>query len=207
MGDIIGIEEMQVSSEAHNLELTIAATVDFTNAFQIRTKMNGYNGGRSYFLRSETEGGLASLIQGFAFIAEGAGRKARAQTGWAIARERARSLYNSSGFQSIAAFLILAVSFAIVFLHVPLSERRGGQNFGITILEAQLQTEQLYQADGSATLIKQALDSANTGFTALFTLELLLNLFCHWLRDFASNSWCPCGLLFVPATIQTIHHA
>jgi hypothetical protein len=65
------------------------------------------------------------------------------------------------------------------------------QNFGVTILEAQLQAHELYRADGSATPIKQALDSANTAFTAVFTLELLLNLFCHWLREFASNSWSP----------------
>jgi hypothetical protein len=27
------------------------------------------------------------------------------------------------------------------------------------------------------------------GFTVVFTIELLINLFCHWFREFASNSW------------------
>jgi hypothetical protein len=29
----------------------------------------------------------------------------------------------------------------------------------------------------------------NTGLTAVFTVELLVNMFAHWFADFASNSW------------------
>ena len=28
-------------------------------------------------------------------------------------------------------------------------------------------------------------------FTAVFTVELLINMFAHWFRDFAYNSWYP----------------
>jgi hypothetical protein len=111
--DIIGIEEMQFSSEAPQIDSTIEANVDFTNAFQIRTRTDGYNGGRSYFLRSESEGDLAGLIQEIALIAKGAARKASAQTKWALAQEHARSVYNSIWFQGIASFLIIAVSAAL----------------------------------------------------------------------------------------------
>ncbi len=109
LGDITGIEIMQVSPEAHKIESTIETAVDFHNAFQIRTKLDGYNSGRSYFLRSEADSDLASLIQGIVFVAEGAARKALARTPLSIARGHARSIYNASWFQGIAAFLIVAV--------------------------------------------------------------------------------------------------
>ena len=115
LGDIIGIQEMTVDSDPRNsqqVESTIETTVDFTNAFQIRTRQDGYNGGRSYFLRMESGGDLATLIQGIVVAAESAARKARARSKFAIAQDRARNLYNSSWFQGTAAFLIIAVSSA-----------------------------------------------------------------------------------------------
>jgi hypothetical protein len=114
--EIIGIEEMEVSSEenmSQHIESTIETTVNFTNAFQIRTKNEGYNGGRSYFLRAESEVDLAILIQGVAVAAKGAARKARARSTIQIAQDHARSLYNSSWFQGTAAFLIIAVGPAL----------------------------------------------------------------------------------------------
>ena len=109
--DIIGIDEIQASSEASpQIDSTIEAHVDFTNAFQIRTRTDGYNGGRGYFLRSESGGDVASLIQGIALVAKVAARKARGRTKWGLAQEHARSVYNSILFQGIASFLIIAVS-------------------------------------------------------------------------------------------------
>ena len=115
--DIIGIEEMPANPERDQIESTIASTVDFTNAFQIRTRKDGYNAGRSYFLRGKSDLDLAGLIQGIVTVAKGAARKARARSPWAIAQEHARALYNSSWFQGTAAFLIIAVSAAPMLHH------------------------------------------------------------------------------------------
>ncbi len=114
---ISGIEEMQVSSERGQVESAIETTVDFTNAFQIRTRADGYNAGRSYFLQVKSDQDLAGLIQGITSVAKCAARKARARSPWAIAQEHARTLYNSSWFQGTAAFLIIAVSAALMPHH------------------------------------------------------------------------------------------
>jgi hypothetical protein len=49
--------------------------------------------------------------------------------------------------------------------------------------------ENLYNADGSMTIAKATLDSLNMAFTLLFTVELLVNLFSHWIWDFITNPW------------------
>jgi hypothetical protein len=115
--DIVAIEKMNVSSGAQQMESTIETTVDFTDAFQIRTKKDGYNAGRSYFFRSESGGDLASLIQGISSVAELAVQKATVRSNWVTAREQSRILYNSSWFQGVAAFLIIAVSAALTRHH------------------------------------------------------------------------------------------
>ena len=38
------------------------------------------------------------------------------------------------------------------------------------------------------------LDTMNLAFTVIFTLELVINLCAHWLRDFVCNSWSPPAL-------------
>ncbi len=52
-----------------------------------------------------------------------------------------------------------------------------------------MSAESLVNADGSLTPTKRLLDNLNTGFTAIFTVELLANMFSHWFTDFFSNSW------------------
>ncbi len=63
------------------------------------------------------------------------------------------------------------------------------QNFSVSIYEAQVPVEWLFDAEGSTTGIKQTLDTLNMAFTFLFTIELLINLFSHRLREFVSNPW------------------
>ncbi len=71
---------------------------------------------------------------------------------------------------------------------MPLRAKRS-QNFCTSVVEAQLPADSLIGADGSPTPTKRLLDNLNTAFTAVFTLELLANMFSHWLSDFVSNSW------------------
>jgi hypothetical protein len=37
--------------------------------------------------------------------------------------------------------------------------------------------------------VKQLLDNLNLFFAVIFAIELFVNLFSHWLRDFVCNSW------------------
>ncbi len=63
------------------------------------------------------------------------------------------------------------------------------QNFCTSVVEAQLSTESLVNADGTLTPTKRLLDNLNAAFTAIFTVELLANMFSHWFTEFFSNSW------------------
>ena len=63
------------------------------------------------------------------------------------------------------------------------------QNFCVSAAEVQVQSEDLYRADGSPTRTKQILEILNTVFTIVFTVELLLNFLSQNLRDFLTNAW------------------
>jgi hypothetical protein len=63
------------------------------------------------------------------------------------------------------------------------------QNFLASAFEAQMDKESLYNEDGTITSEKSTLDSMNTAFTIIFTVELLVNLLSHWIRDFITNPW------------------
>ncbi len=52
-----------------------------------------------------------------------------------------------------------------------------------------MEKEMLYNPDGSMTSVKSNLDILNTAFTVIFTIELLINVFAHWIREFVSNPW------------------
>jgi voltage-gated sodium channel len=52
-----------------------------------------------------------------------------------------------------------------------------------------MEKERLYNSDGTMTSLKFTLDSINTVFTIIFTIELLINLFAHWIHEFISNPW------------------
>ena len=111
LADIIGIEDVPHREETLEIESAMETAVDFTNAFQIRTKRDGYNAGRSYYFRSD--GDLGNLIEGIVAASKAAARKANARTRWENVQDKARSLYNASWFQGVAAFLIIAVRAAL----------------------------------------------------------------------------------------------
>jgi hypothetical protein len=62
------------------------------------------------------------------------------------------------------------------------------QNFMSTIMEAQY-GRLLELQDGSSTLLGAMVDRLNLFFTAYFALELILNAYAHWIRDFISSGW------------------
>jgi hypothetical protein len=63
------------------------------------------------------------------------------------------------------------------------------QNFCVSAAEVQMPRETLFEADGSPTSAKQLLELLNTIFTALFSVELLLNFLSQSIREFFSNAW------------------
>jgi hypothetical protein len=49
--------------------------------------------------------------------------------------------------------------------------------------------DSLFNPDGSPTFYQQLLDDLNMTFTIIFTVDLLINLFAHWINDFITNPW------------------
>jgi hypothetical protein len=101
-------EDKKIVSRSRS-ESTIENTIDFSNSFQIRTAKEGFNGGRKYFLRADSEKSCAAAIRYTLFATKEAARKAESRSRWALLQERMRSVNNSDWFQGIATFLIMAV--------------------------------------------------------------------------------------------------
>ena len=62
------------------------------------------------------------------------------------------------------------------------------QNFAITAAEAQLASS-LVSSDGGPTAVGAQLERVDMFFTLLFTAELVVNAYAHWLRPFLADGW------------------
>jgi hypothetical protein len=112
--EIIGVESMVGIRESESPEgqpqNEFEKAMDFTSAFQIRTKKNGYNAGRKYFIRGDSDQERDELINQLTVLSKIAIARAETATKWERMQSRVRVVYNSSLFQGVAAFLIIAVS-------------------------------------------------------------------------------------------------
>jgi hypothetical protein len=113
LAEVTSVESIKAIDKKDELksisESAIENAIDFSNAFQINTKQNGYNAGRKYFLRSESEIGLPALISSLRRAAQTAAENAETRSTWQKMQDRVRALYNSDWFQGVATFLIMAV--------------------------------------------------------------------------------------------------
>ncbi len=105
---MVGIRESESPEGQPQNEFEKA--MDFTSAFQIRTKKNGYNAGRKYFIRGDSDQERDELINQLTVLSKIAIARAETATKWERMQSRVRVVYNSSLFQGVAAFLIIAVS-------------------------------------------------------------------------------------------------
>ena len=113
LAEVIGIESMvnvreSDQNEAHP-QNEFEKAMDFTSAFQIRTIKKGYNAGRKYFLRASSDDERDELIKQLTVLSKIAIARAETATEWERMQSRVRVVYNSSLFQGVAAFLIIAV--------------------------------------------------------------------------------------------------
>jgi hypothetical protein len=111
--EVTSIETMQSlehkDTEKSLSENTFEVAVDISNAIQIRTKKDGYNAGRKYFLQASSDEELNEVLGELRSLSASATERAEANSKWAKMQERVRLFYNSSVFQALAAFLIIAV--------------------------------------------------------------------------------------------------
>ncbi len=119
--DAIPLAEVEAIDSMQNLDQTYVqehhptnsfeTAIDFTNAFQIRTRKGGYNAGRKYLLRAESEAEVDSIITDLKRVTKLAAKKAAARSYFSKIQKRVRVAYNSTVFQSISAVLIVVVRF------------------------------------------------------------------------------------------------
>jgi hypothetical protein len=63
---------------------------------------------------------------------------------------------------------------------------------------------ELFQADGSPTNASLFLDNLNFILTIIFTVELLINMYAHWLVEFITNRWSVFDLIVVTLSLVTL---
>jgi hypothetical protein len=119
--DVTGVDLMQDVDQKGNSslqrsfsEITVENVIDFARAFQIRTKMDGYNSGRKYILKAGSDETMRSLVIGIPNFSKAAVLRTDARPMWRRMQDRVRAMYGSSWFQGVATFLIMAVSANIV---------------------------------------------------------------------------------------------
>ncbi|EKX31043.1 hypothetical protein GUITHDRAFT_122754 [Guillardia theta CCMP2712] len=136
------------------------------NVFTVYTIPNGRNSGRPTVLRAGDKQELEKWLAGIEHAKKVAERieLAKGDVGM-LARERrlARELYESFGFQ-------LAIGLVIFFSYVA------------SLANAQLLPESGSDMDRNFRIIELAV-------TAVFTLELVVNLFGHWFNKFFRDGW------------------
>ncbi len=101
----------QTYVEEHQPTNSFEAAIDFTNAFQIRTQKGGYNAGRKYVLRAESEDEITLMVADLKRVTKRAAKKAAARSRLGKIQKRVRVVYNSTVCQFISAILIIAVRF------------------------------------------------------------------------------------------------
>jgi hypothetical protein len=111
LAEVTGIDTMQDVDQNDISKNNFESAVDFTNAFQIRTKKDGFNAGRKYFIQANSEEELTQLVAEITHVAKVAVEREAARSKWERMQTRVQIFYNNSWFQGIAAFLIIAVPF------------------------------------------------------------------------------------------------
>jgi hypothetical protein len=120
LAEVTGIDSMQEVDQNDISKNNFEAAVDFTHAFQIRTKRDGYNAGRKYFVQANSDQELAQLVAEISRVAKVAAEREAARSKWERMQKKVQKIYNHSWFQGVAAFLIIAVLSYMPTAQIPL---------------------------------------------------------------------------------------
>jgi hypothetical protein len=136
---------------------------------QIVTVNDGYNSGRKYYIKTDSEDTHKKIMEVLARKAKKARSIREAKTKFEKVRDKAAIIYASWPFQYFFAFLIAT-------------------NFAFNVAEMQL-VEDLLADDGSLSGSGSTFYNTDLFFTLMFAFELAFNLFAHPLRIFFNSGW------------------
>ena len=111
--DIVTDEQTQQSTKDPRLEcgnLAVRSQALFFHSFQIETLQDGYNSGRNYRIRTESNEQCASVVATLNAAAKKARKAAVTASRFEKSQKTLLKIYNSFLFQSLSAGLILAVT-------------------------------------------------------------------------------------------------
>jgi hypothetical protein len=121
LAEVTSIEPMQSAEQKETekstseVENAFEVAVDNSNGIQIRTRKDGHNAGRKYYLQASSEGEFDVILKDLRSLTKIAVERAEASSKWSKLQERVRVVYESSWFQGIAAFLIISVRANTIF--------------------------------------------------------------------------------------------
>ena len=191
------VEESQSLAHIASLE-TVASTL---SAFQIRTVRTGYNCGRKYCLQAKSDRQCDELIKLLNSLAAAVATQRLIATKTVLERSQdaVRKFFDSPGFQVASAGLILATLvistlLIAIMLMIKCSRPRNEHRCVLTVSTTQVMSAVEAQLgggvendDGSLSEAGRQLDVGNTVITLLFAVELLINLYAHWWREFFAS--------------------
>jgi hypothetical protein len=104
-----GSERSNMNSDRQSTKVSDSNRTKFRNAVLINTIMDGYNSGRAYYLQAETEEVCRELAKTLAVMSKDAKKRAEAKTRFQKMQGKVLKFYESTPFQCLVAFLIVAV--------------------------------------------------------------------------------------------------
>ncbi len=117
LSEITTIESMHDTHQFHpsqnHSKNSYESVIDFTHAFQIRTRKDGQNAGRKYVFRASSDDEVMVIIRDIKQLAEHAAERAVSKSHWGNLKRRVNDLYKSAVFQGLSAFLIIMVRLGI----------------------------------------------------------------------------------------------
>ncbi len=111
--DQIPLSEITQVKEMDAAEKGIDNMAKNENELMIETNPEGYNSGRTYYLKAESKTSCQEKIRKLKHFRAAAYERAHAQSAFRQAQLRVLKVYRSTPFQRLVAFLIISVSFFI----------------------------------------------------------------------------------------------
>ena len=152
----------------------------YLNTLQIQTVPDGFNSGRTYYLRATNETECREIVRELTLLSIKARNFAESRSRWLRYQQKVYFFYHSLPFQTFICLSILTVSRSSIILFKIDSSTFPLQNFGTNIADVQMSHDSSYHPNVS---------NIDAMFTSVFTMELLINMYAHWMRPFFANLW------------------
>jgi len=169
--------------EGVNLGRKYCFAADFPLEVQEANKDSGIKGMDRYFINGQIKScrDFVKILNMLAHQATQRHQSKSLSAKFARSRLAVRALFQSLSFQLMVGVLLVL-------------------NFAMELFKAQ--TRDAVVASQDAPTYK-FLEAGDTAFLVIFTVELFMNMYAHWMKDFISDGWCCFDFIVVLTSIMT----